>query len=131
MKKLTLTSILVLFLATGTLYAQSLSVETIEIGTAVENREIVGADSTFSPYVENIFCLTKVTGAQDTTEIFHVWFYEDEEKARTPLSIRSSSFRTWSSKTILESWTGSWRVAIEDLDGNVLAETSFTISEDN
>ena len=129
MKKLTLTSLLVLFLVTGTIFAQDLSIETIEIGTAVENREIIGADSTFAPYVENIFCLTKVTGAQDTTEIFHVWFYEDEEKARTPLSVRSSSFRTWSSKRILESWTGSWRVAIEDLDGNVLAEKSFKIAE--
>ena len=129
MKKLTLTSILVLFLVTGTLYAQNLSVETIEIGTAVENREIVGADSSFAPTVENLFCFTKINGAQDTTEVYHVWFYKDEEKARTPLTIRSSSWRTWSSKTILESWTGPWRVAIEDQNGNVLAEKSFTVSE--
>ncbi|MDZ7715087.1 MAG: hypothetical protein U5J95_02625 [Balneolaceae bacterium] len=47
MKKLALTSFLILFLVTGTLSAQDLSVETIEIGTAVENRSIVGADFTF------------------------------------------------------------------------------------
>lgn len=129
MKKLTLTSILVLFLVTGTLLAQDLSIETLEVGTAIENREIIGTDSTFTPTVENLFCFTKVTGAQDTTEIFHVWFYDGEEKARTPLTIKSSSWRTWSSKAILPSWTGPWRVAIEDQNGNVLAEKSFRISE--
>lgn len=131
MKKLALTSFFIFFLVTGTLIAQDLSVKTIEIGTAVENRAIVGADSTFSPTVENLFCFTQVTGAQDTTEIYHVWFHKDEEKARTPLTIKSKDWRTWSSKTILESWTGAWRVAIEDQQGNVLAEKSFTISEDN
>ncbi|MDZ7714757.1 MAG: DUF2914 domain-containing protein [Balneolaceae bacterium] len=131
MKKLALTSFLILFLVTGTLSAQDLSVETIEIGTAVENRSIVGADSTFAPNVENLFCFTKVTGAQDTTEIYHVWFYKDEEKARTPLTIKSKDWRTWSSKTILDSWTGAWRVAVEDQNGNILAEKSFMVSEEN
>lgn len=127
MKKLLLTLGITFCVVFGNLSAQNLSVESIEVGIQVENRAILGADSTFSPTVDTVFCLTKVTGAQDTTEIFHVWYYGEEEKARTPLSIKSSSWRTWSSKKILQSWTGAWRVAVEDREGNVLTEKSFEI----
>lgn len=128
-QKTTFAFIMLALLSINPAQAQSLSVETIQIGTAVENRELIGADTTFAPSVEQLYCFTHITGAQDTTEIYHVWYYQDEEKARVSLQVRSNNWRTWSSKSILSSWTGPWRVMIEDADGNVLATENFTIKE--
>lgn len=130
MRKITLTLVFVSFFAISELYAQQqLELNTIQFGTDVENRELVGADSTFSTDVGTVFCYTHLTGVQDTTEIAHVWYYQDEEKARVPLSVRSSDWRTWSSKKILPSWAGEWTVRVEDAEGNVLGSSSFIVNE--
>lgn len=110
-------------------YAQQLTVEDIQIGEAVEERQIVGAADEFEAGTEQLFCLTHITGADEDTEIFHVWVYEDEEVARVELPVRSNDWRTWSSKSILESWTGNWRVEVEGPNGEVLVEQSFRIGE--
>lgn len=129
MKQVLFTFLFISLFALGNIHAQSLEVSTIQFGTDVENREIVGTDSTFSSDIGTVFCYTQVTGAQDTTDIAHVWYYQDEEKARVPLEVRSSDWRTWSSKQILSSWVGEWSVRVEDQQGNVLATSSFIINE--
>lgn len=120
-----------LFLCSGNLYAQTLEVADLEIGTNVEDRKIVQPDSTFEANVGSLFCFTRITGAQDTTEIHHVWYHDEEEMARTTLEVRSEDWRTWSSKTILPEWAGPWRVVIEDADGQELASQSFEITEND
>ncbi len=130
MKKITLTLLFISLFAIAEIHAQQqLELSTIQFGTDVENRELVGADSTFSADVGTVFCYTHITGAQDTTEIAHVWYYQDEEKARVPLGVRTSDWRTWSSKKILPSWAGEWNVRVEDAEGNVLGSSSFVINE--
>lgn len=107
--------------------AQDLKISEFQFAASVENREPVNVDTAFAADVGNVFCYTQITGATDTTQIAHVWYYKDEEKARINLDIRSNEWRTWSSKTILESWSGRWRVMIEGPDGNVLATKNFVI----
>lgn len=131
MKKSIFTLLLLALFLSYDLQAQNIEVTTIEIGTNVEERQIVNSDTTFSSSVGSLYCFTRVTGAEDTTQVHHVWYYENEEMARTTLDIRSPDWRTWSSKTILENWVGPWRVAIEDNNGNTLAEKQFQIEEDN
>lgn len=129
MKKAILSLFFVSLFTISTLQAQSLSVETIQFGTDVENRELVGTDITFSSDIGTVYCFTHITGAQDTTEIAHVWYYQNEEKARVPLQVGSSDWRTWSSKRILPSWVGDWDVRVEDAEGNVIGRSSFVINE--
>lgn len=128
MKKVLLTPIL-LFSLTLFAKAQTASVESLQFGTDVQDREIVGADSVFSSTVERIYCLTRVTGVQDTATVTHVWYYDNDEMARVDLSVRGSNWRTWSSKTILPSWTGQWSVDVLGPDGEVLRTRYFTIEE--
>ncbi len=109
--------------------AQELTAETITFGTDVQNREVVNADTAFSADTGTIFCYTHITGAEDSTRVTHVWYYKDEEKARVKLDVKSSDWRTWSSKKIQSSWTGTWRVMVEDTAGNVLGTGSFVIEE--
>lgn len=95
--------------------------------TAVENRQPVGADSIFADTVDVVFCFTKMVGAQDTTSIFHVWYYNEEEKTRVELAVKSKSWRTWSSKQILREWDGIWRVDILTSTGKLLRSKEFLV----
>jgi hypothetical protein len=103
------------------------SIETAVVARSVEEREPVGEATSFPADVGELACLTRVAGASGETSIQHVWFHGSEELARVRLAVRGSSWRTWSTKQILPSWTGAWKVEIQDADGNVLHTVSFTV----
>jgi len=107
--------------------AQSLNIQEMVFCRSIEEREPVEPDSLFSDTVGQIYCFTRVTGVTDTTSIFHVWFHEDEEKARVELTVRSSPWRTWSSKLILKEWPGIWRVDILLPGGRLLRSKEFLV----
>lgn len=109
--------------------AQELSVSTFEFATAINERSPVEIDTAFSAAVGTVYAFTRVHGAADTTQISHVWYYKDQEKARINLDVNSKDWRTWSSKKIVDQWTGHWRVLIEDSNGRVLDSKSFIIQE--
>lgn len=127
MKKRFYTFLLLFVLTSGIAHSQNLRVTQIEFATDVKNRQPVDVDTAFAANVGSVYCYTQIEGAEDTTQIAHAWYYKDEEKARIELDVRSNDWRTWSSKTIQQSWTGPWRVMIVDADGNVLATKSFVI----
>lgn len=119
--------ILLLLLSPKISKAQNISIGQFDFATSVDEREPVGVDTVFTPDVGNVYCYTNIRGIEDTADIYHVWHYKEEEKARIKLPVRSNNWRTWSSKSILDNWTGAWRVMVEDADGNVLASKSFVI----
>ena len=57
----------------------------------------------------------------------HAWYHEGETRARVDLPVGSLSWRTWSSKRILPSWTGRWEVKVLDAEGTVLGAAAFEI----
>lgn len=130
MKKLVLFSFCFTLFAAMSAAGQTLTVSDFQFGTDVENRELVGTDSVFSNSVENIYCLTHITGARDTVTVTHVWYYNNEEKATVDLEVRSNSWRTWSSKRMLEAWTGNWSVDVLGPNGEILATKRFRIIEE-
>lgn len=129
MKNLILSFVLLFAFAIDAVQAQTLTVRTIQFGTDIENRQLVGMDSIFSNNIGTVYCYTHITGARDATDIVHIWYYEDEEKARVPLTVKSESWRTWSSKTIQPVWTGKWQVVVVDANGKKLASDSFHVKE--
>jgi hypothetical protein len=96
----------------------------------VQDREPVGAADSFSSDIGKVWCWSKIKDGKGT-RIKHVYYYEGAEKAIIELTIGSSSWRTYSSKRILSSWTGQWRVDIVGEDGEVLKSLEFTIVEQN
>src|SRR5205823_10621794 len=70
---------------------------------------------------------SKVEGAQEPTEITHVWIYKGNEIAAVPLSVKSSFFRTYSRKTVT-SFVGPWTFQVKDSGGKVLAEKKFEVT---
>ncbi|MDX1638138.1 MAG: DUF2914 domain-containing protein [Balneolaceae bacterium] len=128
MKKSIITTAL-LFVFVLSVQSQNLTVDIIQFGTDVENRKIVNADSVFTNSIERIYCFTEIDGAEQSTTITHVWYYGDLEKARVELPVNGPNWRTWSSKFILENWTGPWSVEVLDSNGNVLATKTFRVQD--
>lgn len=104
-----------------------LEVDTLVFCTAVDDRVPVGEASAFDNDVGRVCCFTKIAGAQDSTTVFHVWYHGDDEMARVELAVNSASWRTWSTKRMLPSWTGAWRVEVQTKDGTVLESSDFTL----
>ncbi|KAA3612526.1 MAG: DUF2914 domain-containing protein [Calditrichaeota bacterium] len=126
MKKL----LFVFLLAPFFLLAQEKStaeVTEVSICTAVEDRVPVGVDTSFTSDVERVYCYTKITGAAADSSVTHVWYHGDKEMARQKLSVKANAWRTWSSKRIVDSWTGAWRVDILSASGTVLKSKAFTV----
>jgi hypothetical protein len=66
----------------------------------------------------------KVQSPEDTT-LTHRWILDDETISDVQLQIKSSSsYRTWSRKTIGSA--GNWKWQILDAEGNVLREVTFS-----
>ncbi len=114
---------------TGTTQAQEIKIQQFDFAEAIEDRKPSGIDTVFTADIGTIYCFTQVEGVSDTTQITHEWYYKDEEKARVDLTVAGDNWRTWSSKKILESWTGSWRVMVLGPNGDVLATKNFVITE--
>ncbi len=104
----------------------NISIESAAIGTAIVDREVSGAATSFPPDVGKLWCYTKIKNGNGTT-ITHKWFYEDELLAAVPLEIRSDLYRTRSSKRILPGWSGPWRVEVAAEDGTTIKTLEFTI----
>jgi hypothetical protein len=98
------------------------------ICTAVVEREPENAGTSFAKDVGTLFCFNHVNGAAEPTTITHVWYWGEVERARVELSIGSVSWRTNSSKVIMEHELGAWKVDVLDADGNVLKSIAFTIT---
>ena len=124
MIRISVVTLLLLFVAAYT-GAQTIEVKEMVFCPAIEERVPVQPDSIFIDTVEKVYCYTRITGAADTASVFHVWYHEEVEKARVELVVRSADWRTWSSKKILEGWTGIWRVDVLLSDGKLLRSMEF------
>jgi len=100
---------------------------TASICKEVEEREPVGKGESFPPDVGKLYCHNLVEGAEDSTTVTHIWYYGEEEMAKVDLPVRSSHWRTWSSKVILPQWKGWWRVDILSVQGDTLTSLYFVI----
>ncbi|MEW5922525.1 MAG: DUF2914 domain-containing protein [Candidatus Zixiibacteriota bacterium] len=99
-----------------------------QVCSAIEERMPSGMADSFKPNVGEVYLWCKVTGCMDTTVIHHVWYLNGEQMADVELPVKSPSWRTWSSKQILPSWTGDWEVKIVDADGKEMKALPFKIA---
>lgn len=93
----------------------------------VEERQPVGEKTTFTPQVGKVYFWTTIVGAQQPTQIKHVWYYEGKQMADITLNIQYLRHRTWTYKTIMPEWTGNWSVEVLDSNAKVLKKVYFVI----
>jgi transcriptional regulator with XRE-family HTH domain len=101
-----------------------LSVTDYGVGTAVENRHLVGKSDRFTEGTQ-VWFWTRVQGGTRGHRIEHVWFREGVEAMRISLQIGGPSWRTFSTKTLQAGVAGDWAVEARDDAGRVLARSEF------
>jgi hypothetical protein len=106
--------------------AQDLSVEIAVARTVIDRMPVDESDS-FPGDVGEVWCWTRVAGADPGTTIEHVWMRGNQKMAVVPLDIGGPNWRTYSSKTIPPEWAGEWYVYVRDSDGYIYAIESFTV----
>jgi hypothetical protein len=111
--------------ASRVVQAQEIQVVDAKLGTAVENREIVGADTAFAKDIEKVFCWMKISGGEGK-QITVRWSYQNEQTDEVSLDLKYPTMRTYCNKTIAGR-EGDWKVEIVDPTGKVLKELHFTI----
>ncbi len=110
-------------------HAQQVSVEGATICTGVADREAVDPGTSFSVSVGRLYCYSKIAGIQESTDIVHVWYFGEVERARVSLGVNPPAWRTYSSKIIQAHEIGSWRVEIFDAAGNLLETLKFETTQ--
>lgn len=58
----------------------------------------------------------------------YVWLHEGSQVATVKVDIRGNRWRSYSSKVINQSMSGSWRVELHDGEGRLLASADFLLS---
>lgn len=122
--------ILVAVLFSGVVHAQEPSGLAVGYGSVCEevvDHEASASSTSFPASIGKIYCLTKIIGAKEQTWVTHVWYYGDTERARVKLAVKSTNWRTYSSKRIQTHETGPWHVDVVDKDGRVLQTYRFDI----
>ncbi|MBI2201960.1 MAG: DUF2914 domain-containing protein [Armatimonadetes bacterium] len=116
-----------LFSAGGLVGAQESGMRVMRdvLATAIENRQPVEANGQITADVGQLFYFTDVQGGPGTIQ--HVWIWQGRTMATVTLEVKSSRFRTWSSKRIQPDWKGQWRVEARTSDGAVLSFKDFEI----
>ena len=105
--------------------AKSAATVEVTVGTAVANHEVTGSAESYPKGTAKLFCLSKVTGAENT-EVEHVWYKGDAEQGRVKLKVGGSPWRTYSSKTLGPDASGDWRCDVVQ-DGKVLQSVKFKV----
>lgn len=107
--------------------SSAVQIEDAVVCQDVVDRTPVGGSDMFVKETPKVYCFCRVVGAEPGSQITHNWYYNGSLKASVKLNVRSSSFRTWSSKTLSPEWQGEWMVEILSDDGKPLESIVFMI----
>lgn len=99
----------------------------IAIASALKDREPVDPGETFPATVGKLYCFTHIVNAHGPKQITHKWYLGETLVSSVNLKINGASWRTYSTKTINSSLTGTWRVEVLGPDGELLGEVRFEI----
>jgi hypothetical protein len=93
----------------------------------VVDRAPMGIGEVFPKETPRVFCFTRVVGAAPGSRLVHNWYHQGSLKASVNLTVGSSDYRTWSSKTMMPQWTGEWMVEILSDGGAPLGNIIFAL----
>ena len=105
----------------------AVSVEVAAIATGLEDYAPVGVGESFPYDTEKLYCYSKIIGGVSGDYVEHRWYYGDKLMATVPLTLGGPRWRTFSSKRIIRTWEGEWRVEIVHA-GEAIKTLKFTIT---
>jgi Protein of unknown function (DUF2914) len=96
--------------------------------TAVQDREPIDSVSSLSNDKTTLYYFTEVRDMAGQT-IKHRWEHNGEVMAEVEFQIGGPRWRVYSSKTLVPTWLGDWKVSATDAAGNPLSVSSFVYTE--
>ena len=99
---------------------------------AVNKREptnVFTSDVRLSQFQDSLSFFSELKGLQGQ-QVTHVWSFEGESMAEITLDVTSSRYRTYSTKSIMNTQMGHWRVDVIDGQGNLIAQKEFRVLAD-
>ena len=91
-----------------------------------EPTNVFAADIRLNQFEEALSFFSELKNLQGQ-QVKHVWSYEGETLAEISLNVTSPRYRTYSTKNIMNTQTGHWRVDVVDEQGNLIAQKEFRI----
>jgi hypothetical protein len=131
---------------TNTVFSESAQVANVALGAKIDTKVVSRAVLTTgiearepidvlqdnlkrTQFLEKLYFFTEIKNLQGKV-VHHLWFHQDQLMAEIPLEVGSIRYRTYSSKNIMPSQTGQWRVEVVTQQGQLLAQKSFRIIPD-
>lgn len=103
------------------------SVARLVVCENVQDRSPVNVMEVFPEGMQTVFCFLEARDIPEATEVAMVWYFEEQEVARVPLSIgQGARWRTYTSKKTMGQ-KGNWKVYLQDSTDNTLASVQFDI----
>ncbi len=97
--------------------------------TGVANRTPKGSAESFKWTTDRVYIWSWVESANHPTSVHHIYFFKGQKVSDIELKIRSSRWRTWSYKTLLDKrFIGPWRVDITSAEGKLLQRINFDVN---
>lgn len=94
----------------------------------IKNRIPLGAGDSFEWSIDRIYIWSSLECERPPSSVRHIYYFKGDKISDILLEIRSSHWRTWSHKTILNKrYVGPWRVDITLVDGKLLQSIKFEI----
>jgi hypothetical protein len=104
-----------------------MSIVSLVVGTAVEDRKPVGAAESFPSSTKKVICFLEAKNIAEDMEITFVWINNGKELLKTKMPLKAGSrWRTRADKA-LYGQKGDWKVEIRNTAGNVLKDAQFKV----
>jgi len=99
----------------------------IKIARSIRNYQAEDTNTEFDKDIGKLYCWSLIYSEKIPVTVKHIWYFKNRIVAQVPLTVKSGSFRTYSSKKIPPYFTGPWRVELTDENNNVIQSIHFTI----
>ena len=107
--------------------AAPFSVARLVVCESVQNRSPVNITDRFPAGTETVYCFLEARDIPEATDVKMVWYHEEQEVARVPLTIgQGNRWRTYTSKKTMD-MKGNWKVYLLDSADNSLASVQFVL----
>jgi len=94
----------------------------------IKNRMPAGVATSFPTSAQRVFVWSKIHAQQIPSKVRHVYYFDGQKISEVTLNVRSTYWRTWSSKNISNNrYQGEWRVDITSTDGKILRRLYFEV----
>ena len=95
----------------------------------IKDRMPAGVGNSFPWSTQRVYVWSLVEAEHLPSKIRHIYYLEGQKVSDVALNVGSSSWRTWSYKTISnERYRGQWRVDIASAEGHVLQSLYFEVN---